>query len=234
MKKILVLSLMLVLSGCACFDGMCGEDEDTATPVATTKNVYRGYDDNGYNAEKRIQNRPVYNQPQDYNRRADIYVYEKPQPRRIIYRQAEPEIIYIKQAQPTPKPIIVEAPKPAPVVPVAPKVTTVKKTLASCGDIKTTTNESTLPSTTSPCPSKVKEVREPVEIVYKKTTYKTTYEPKTTTTVTYEKQPYNQVKEEVVVQETQTAPNTVETVTTTTTTTTSQDSLDVLPPEEIK
>lgn len=226
MKKILVLSLMLVLSGCACFDGMCGDDEETATPVA---NAYRGY-----NPEKRIQNRPVYNQPQDYSSRQDIYVYEKPQPRRIIYRQAEPQIIYVKQTQPAPapKPIIVEAPKPAPVV-VTPKVTTVENTTASCGDIKTTTNESTLPSTTSPCPSKVKEVREPVEIVYKKTTYKTTYEPKTTTTVTYEKQPYKQVKE-VVVQETQTAPNTVETITTTTTTTTSQENLDVMPADEIK
>lgn len=226
MKKILVLSLMLALSGCACFDGMCNDEEDTAAPVT---NAYRGYDH-----EKRIQNRPVYNQPQDYNRRTNVYVYEQPQPRRIIYRQAEPEIIYVKQAQPAPKPIVVAAPKPAPVAAPVPETTTVTKTLASCGDIKTTTNESTLPSTTSPCPSKVKEVREPVEIVYKKTTYKTIYEPKTTTSVTYEKEPYKQVKKEVVVQETQTAPNTVETITTTTTTTTSQDNLDVLPADEIK
>ena len=39
------------------------------------------------------------------------------------------------------------------------------------------------------CEPKITETREPVEIVYKKTTYKTVYEPKTYSQVSYEKVP---------------------------------------------
>lgn len=39
------------------------------------------------------------------------------------------------------------------------------------------------------CAPIVRQTREPVEIVYKKTTYTTVFEPKTTSTVTYEKEP---------------------------------------------
>ncbi|MBQ9732183.1 MAG: hypothetical protein IJV97_03750 [Alphaproteobacteria bacterium] len=46
------------------------------------------------------------------------------------------------------------------------------------------------------CEEKVRETREPVEVVYKKTTYKTVYEPQTTTSVTYERVPYESYKEE--------------------------------------
>lgn len=42
------------------------------------------------------------------------------------------------------------------------------------------------------CAPQVKETREPVEVVYKKTTYKTVYEPKTTSTVSYERAPYGE------------------------------------------
>ncbi len=45
------------------------------------------------------------------------------------------------------------------------------------------------------CENKISETREPVEIVYKKTTYKTVYEPKTYSQVSYEKVPYNSVSE---------------------------------------
>ena len=38
----------------------------------------------------------------------------------------------------------------------------------------------------------VKETREPVEVVYKKTTYKTVCDPQTTATVSYERAPYSQ------------------------------------------
>lgn len=41
------------------------------------------------------------------------------------------------------------------------------------------------------CAPKIRTTREPVEVVYKKTTYKTVYEPKTTSSVSYEKEPYN-------------------------------------------
>ncbi len=53
------------------------------------------------------------------------------------------------------------------------------------------------PCAASPCVSadcctpKVSETREPVEVTYKKTTYTTVYEPKTTTSVNYEKVPVN-------------------------------------------
>lgn len=40
------------------------------------------------------------------------------------------------------------------------------------------------------CAPKIRTTREPVEVVYKKTTYKTVYEPKTTSSVSYEKEPY--------------------------------------------
>ena len=39
------------------------------------------------------------------------------------------------------------------------------------------------------CEPKITETREPVEVVYKKTSYKTVYEPKTTSEVSYEKVP---------------------------------------------
>lgn len=44
------------------------------------------------------------------------------------------------------------------------------------------------------CEPTVKEVREPVEIVYKKVIYTTTYEPKTTKNVVYEREPIKNVE----------------------------------------
>ncbi len=46
----------------------------------------------------------------------------------------------------------------------------------------------------------VTQTKEPVEIVYKKTTYTTSCNPQTTQTVTYEKEPYSATKENVVLQ----------------------------------
>lgn len=42
------------------------------------------------------------------------------------------------------------------------------------------------------CAPQVSETREPVEVVYKKTTYTTTYQPNTTAAVSYERAPYSQ------------------------------------------
>ncbi len=42
------------------------------------------------------------------------------------------------------------------------------------------------------CAPQVRETREPVEVVYKKTTYKTVYTPQTTASVSYERAPYTQ------------------------------------------
>lgn len=44
------------------------------------------------------------------------------------------------------------------------------------------------------CQPTVREVREPVEIVYKKVIYTTTYEPKTTQSVVYEREPVQNVE----------------------------------------
>ncbi len=241
MKKTLAMSLMFLMTGCACFDGMCGDDEEfEETPVP--QNAYKGYDNQGCNyatGENCQDNRPIrvnyYNvQPQ------------RIQPRPIVYRQEQP-IIYVKEVE-KPTPVIIrqkEAPKPVVIEKTVAPAQTVQttKTYASCGDIKSTTKEYEL-NDGSRCAPEVKEVREPVEIVYKKTTYKTVYEPRTSTTVTFEKEPYNQqVKEEVikttttttkeVVTNTQPVAQNVETVVTTTTTSSTSD-LDVLPQDEIK
>ena len=243
MKKTLAMSLMLLMTGCACFDGMCGDEEEFEETPAP-KHVYKGYDNQGCNyatGENCQDNRPIrvnyYNvQPQ------------RIQPRPIVYRQEQP-IIYVKEVE-KPAPVIIkhkEAPKPIIVEKTVAPVQTVQtnKTYASCGDIKSTSKEYEI-NDGSHCNPQVKEVREPVEIVYKKTTYKTVYEPRTSTTVTFEKEPYKQeAKEEVVkttttttrevVTNAQPVSQNVETVTTTTTTTTSSDeNLDILPQDEIK
>ena len=44
------------------------------------------------------------------------------------------------------------------------------------------------------CAPIIRQTREPVEVIYKKTTYTTVYEPKTTSTVTYEKEPVTNQK----------------------------------------
>lgn len=43
----------------------------------------------------------------------------------------------------------------------------------------------------------VRETREPVEVVYKKTTYTTRYEPQTTAAVSYERVPYSQAETKI-------------------------------------
>lgn len=241
MKKTLAMSLMFMMTGCACFDGMCGDDEEFEETPAP-QHVYKGYDNQGCNyanGEDCQANRPIrvnyYNvQPQ------------RIQPRPIVYRQEQP-IIYVKEVE-KPAPVIIkhkEAPKPVVVENRVEPTTTVQKTktFASCGDIKSTTKEYEL-NDGSHCAPEVKEVREPVEVVYKKTTYKTVYEPRTTTTVTFEKEPYKQETQEEVVKttttttrevvtNTQPVAQNVETVTTTTTTS-NDEYLDILPQDEIK
>ena len=51
-------------------------------------------------------------------------------------------------------------------------------------------------NTCNSCEGKVSEVREPVEVVYKKTTYKTVCDPKTVSQVTYETLPYDEAMPE--------------------------------------
>lgn len=47
------------------------------------------------------------------------------------------------------------------------------------------------PASNCGCGAKISETREPVEVVYKKTTTKTVYEPRTYSEVSYEKAPYS-------------------------------------------
>lgn len=61
-----------------------------------------------------------------------------------------------------------------------------------CGGCKETVN------TCCGCAPQVKETREPVEIVYKKTTHKTVCDPQTTTSVSYERAPYSEAEQVVV------------------------------------
>lgn len=83
------------------------------------------------------------------------------------------------QMQYVPAPVVVPAPAPAAVA--APCA------VASCGSADC-------------CAPKVSETREPVEVTYKKTTYTTVYEPKTSASVNYEKVPVNASQSIQVVQ----------------------------------
>lgn len=226
MKKTLALSLMFLMSGCACLDGLC-YDEDEDLTVVENQNAYKGYDNQGCN----------------YLNGEDCVRPQRIQPRPIVYRQEQP-IIYVKEVE-RPTPVIIRH-RPAPVEPqtvkqevvthnTEEKVNETNKTFASCGDIKSTTKEYEL-NDNSHCAPQVKEVREPVEIVYRKTTYKTVYEPKTTKSVTYEKEPYKQEAQTAQTAQNVSTTTTVETTTTKTTdvSTNEVNSLDVLPAEEIK
>lgn len=97
-----------------------------------------------------------------------VYVYReaKPEPRRITLVAQRPTYV---APRPTPIPVTainIQAPAPAPV----PAPVMVNNN--GCNG----------------CAPVVRQTREPVEIIYKKTTYTTVYEPKTTSTVSYEKE----------------------------------------------
>ena len=104
-----------------------------------------------------------------------VYVYReaRPEPRRITLVAQRPAYVAPRPApMPAPAPVPVttvniQAPAPAPVP--APVVVSTN----GCNG----------------CAPVVRQTREPVEVIYKKTTYTTVYEPKTTSTVSYEKEP---------------------------------------------
>ena len=219
MKKLLAISAIALLAGCACFE--CEEDyiEETA-PVEAPANVYRGLDDRGCSYltdEDCKRDRRSYVQSQNYQQRADLYVADYPQPQNNVAYREEINIQETQTAAPAPAPVPVTVTTPS------------AADLAACEALQSTSSESILPDG-SPCPAKIRETREPVEIVYKKTTYKTVYEPKTTSSVTYEKEPN---KPGVEIKATGDVETTV-TKTTTTTSTTTTTTEDVLPAEEIK
>lgn len=102
-----------------------------------------------------------------------VYVYKEEQevrPQQRIRLVAQRPAYVIAQAEPAPVPVTtikVQAPAPAPVP--APVVVS-KDNCNGCEPI-------------------IRQTREPVEVIYKKTTYTTVFEPKTTSTVAYEREP---------------------------------------------
>lgn len=163
MKKFIVIALTAMVSACACFD-CADENERTIAYQATSRDQKLDCD--------YFDGKTCYR-----------YVYKN------VERQApKPAPVHYRNViQPAPRPAPcgckqqpqVQAPAPCPcqqrkmeTVVVAPKAPEVLKT----GD--------------GECPDKVSETREPVEIVYKKVTTRTTYEPKTSSQVSYEKVPY--------------------------------------------
>ena len=64
-----------------------------------------------------------------------------------------------------------------------------------CQNKVTTCNGCNTCKSCNNCGENVSETREPVEVVYKKTTYKTVCDPKTVSQVSYETVPYNETDE---------------------------------------
>ena len=167
MKKIFALSLMALLSACAQgsiykqFDQDCNDHFYSAKACPAKKAV----------TQKRQEQRSekVYNRNSGLDteqnkvrlvaQNADYRAYQQ-----VPTRQKH---LYVEQKEVAPvaiKTIQVETPAPV----VAPVV--VSDT--GCNG----------------CQPIVRQTREPVEVIYKKTTYTTVFEPKTTATVTYEKE----------------------------------------------
>ncbi len=97
---------------------------------------------------------------------------------RKTYRAEEP------RPQPAPAPVVIQRPAPCSQAVVAPAPVVVQQ-----------------PTPCNGCNPTVKATREPVEIVYKKVIYTTTYEPKTTSEVTYEREAVKNAQvQEVAVQ----------------------------------
>lgn len=164
MKKFIVIALTAMVSACACFD-CADENERTIAYQATSRDQKLDCD--------YFDGKTCYR-----------YVYKNierqaPKPAPVHYRN-------VVQPAPVvaPRPCGCQqrpAPQPAPCPCQQRRMETVVSAPAAPAVLKTTGGE---------CPDKISETREPVEIVYKKVTTRTTYEPKTTSQVSYEKAPY--------------------------------------------
>ncbi len=213
MKKYMALAAALLLSSCACFNS---SDEEEAYVPAPKKVCAKG--DASCNGTR--QQRYVRNYDEDvYYRRPHRSSY------RILTTEDLGEQAYTRPAPapiPAPQPPVVqviERPAPAPVA--APVVVTTPAVVPAPAVVTTSGSDKKCNS----CEPTIRETREPVEILYKKVTYKTVYEPKTTEEVTYEKVPYNKAVSDTVVKEV---------VTTTTTTTSPQTAPVIMTVEERK
>lgn len=174
MKKLFAFSLMFLL--CACVEGSIYKqyDQDCDDHLYAPKNCSVKKE-----TRKVVREEPVVKEK--------VYVYEeraeqRPQSRSHIRMVAQDPYVAVRHPAPRPAPrpapvpvtvVEVEAPAPAPVPVVVPAATATIVSGDACNG----------------CEPIVRQTREPVEVIYKKTTYTTVFEPKTTSTVTYEKEP---------------------------------------------
>lgn len=147
-------------------------------------------------SEEEVQEPVVYKtaQPKDMN--CDYFdgktCYRYVRRTRQVVAPA-PVVRYREVARPCPQlqyvqtPVVVAAPAPVAVAAPAPVTVAAPCAVASC-------------ATDNCCGPKISETREPVEVTYKKTTYTTVYEPKTSASVSYEKAPYAAAQNVQVVQ----------------------------------
>lgn len=132
----------------------------------TTQEAYSGNDEQGCDY---------------YNGETCVRYKNSARPRQSMYKKAPmalvaaQEVVYVEKQEPVKEVVYVER--------VAPTIVSVP-TAASVATTQTVTTGE------APCDPIVKEVREPVEIIYKRTKQTTIYEPKTTTEVSYEKEAY--------------------------------------------
>lgn len=167
MKKFIVIALSALVSACACFD-CADENENSIAYQATSRDKTLDCD--------YFDGKTCYR-----------YVYKniqrqvaKPEP--VHYRPCGAPVV--PTAQHTPcgcknrAERLAPAPIPAPIPAPAPRVAVPAPQVAA-------------PAQDNCCQDKVSETREPYELVYKKVTTRTTYEPKTSSQVSYEKVPYN-------------------------------------------
>lgn len=170
MKKLFIVALAAFVSACACFD--C-EDE---APVTTYQSSRQSKMDCDY-----FDGKTCYR-----------YTYrnaQRPVAQPIVYREQPRCRRTVQQVQYQPRPCptaecqrVIQRPCPTAECPRA-----VQRQVSSpCGSSSCTRTNCGCSAET-----KVSETREPVEVIYKKTTLKTVYEPRTYSEVSYEKAPYN-------------------------------------------
>ncbi len=160
MKKLCILASALLLAGCACFDEQTESNNDE---YQTVQDLYRSKTETCTSGTCGVKE-PAYRETRRvrkiYRQPTDSYTYIE----RPVYQPRRVQYYQQAYVQPTPQ--------PAP-IPVAAPVPCYNAPVAANG-----------------CQPTISETREPVEVVYKKTTYHTTYQPQTTSSVSYEKVPY--------------------------------------------
>lgn len=163
MKKILVTAAALfALSACACMNSK-------EPKVEERKVVYRSYQASANMDCDYIDNNTCY-------RYVRAQAYAAPAP---TYAIAAPALQYV-----APAPRYYEAPRERI------RYRRQRPAVSYVDNYAESEPEVIVDNGSGNCAPKYRSTREPVEVVYKKTTYKTVYEPKTTSSVSYEKEPY--------------------------------------------